>query len=87
VQKVNELSQADSDPSGERTRKGTDGPDDTPRQRVFESVPHRANRDRIIADFSLSMNDEGAGVCPPLQAMMIAALSRKLYTVLRAGQG
>jgi hypothetical protein len=64
VQKVNELSQAGPDQSSQGTRKRADGLDCTPRQRVFESVPHRANRDRIIADFSLSMNDGEGGRLP-----------------------
>jgi hypothetical protein len=86
VQKVNELSQADPDQSSERTRKGTDGLDYTPRERVFESLPHRANRDRIIADFSLSMNDGEGGPRPPLQAMTTAAPSSIRTDGRRRGQ-
>src|SRR4029077_9583176 len=56
VQEVDELSQGNAHQTRQGTRKRPDRLYYTPRQRVFESVPHQAKRDRITGDFSLSMN-------------------------------
>jgi hypothetical protein len=65
VQQINGLSQADAKQTCQGARERANRPDHAPRQRVFESVPHQAKRDRITTNFSLSMiRMEGRAVSP-----------------------